>query len=360
MMLLGYSVYVWPDADYAVAAFRHKTDQRDNAIGYQKAAMVFHMLRREIGEEAFWKGLKLVVGERGGRHTTWTDLEGIFGRVAGRELRWFFTQWVERPGAPSLALDGVQRQDIPEPGHQIEGRVIQKGQVYRLRVPIEIELETGEVRRTELRVNSADEGFRVSVSGVPRRVRVDPDFELFRRMDRDDLPPMLNLFVTDRQRTVILPVAASEAEIRPYQDVATRLQLQADEGQAIVSMPGADPESLQGSVMVLGGADMNLAAGWIGRMCADKVTLQPDGFTVEGHQYQGPDFALLLSCRNPRQPGSVVTLFYGTTAAAAAKVARLLFFYGWQSYLVFRDGAVVARGDFNAPPRGLEAQVRAQ
>jgi hypothetical protein len=33
---------------------------------------------------------------------------------------------------------------------------------------------------------------------------------------------------------------------------------------------------------------------------------------------------------------------------AAAKVARLLFFYGWQSYLAFRDGAVVARGDFES------------
>jgi hypothetical protein len=41
-----------------------------------------------------------------------------------------------------------------------------------------------------------------------------------------------------------------------------------------------------------------------------------------------------------------VTLFHGTTPAAAAKVSRLLFFYGWQSYLVFQDGAVVARGDF--------------
>jgi hypothetical protein len=28
-------------------------------------------------------------------------------------------------------------------------------------------------------------------------------------------------------------------------------------------------------------------------------------------------------------------------------VARLLFFYGWQSYLVFQDGAVIARGNFS-------------
>ena len=65
MMMLGYAVYVREEEDYPIRAFRYKTDQKDNAIGYQKTAMVFHMLRREIGEEAFWKGIRNVVS----RHT---------------------------------------------------------------------------------------------------------------------------------------------------------------------------------------------------------------------------------------------------------------------------------------------------
>lgn len=68
--------------------------------------------------------------------------------------------------------------------------------------------------------------------------------------------------------------------------------------------------------------------------------------------------AVLVSCRHPDRPGSVVTLFYGLTPAAAAKVERLLFFYGWQSYLVFRDGSVIARGDF--PAADGEEEVRFQ
>ena len=45
-------------------------------------------------------------------------------------------------------------------------------------------------------------------------------------------------------------------------------------------------------------------------------------------------------------PDSVVTLLYGVTPEALGRVARLLFFYGWQSYVVFREGTVVARGDW--------------
>ena len=54
MMLYNYAVYVSPEQDYAVVQFKQKSDQRDSAIGYSKAAMVFHMLRREIGDVAFF------------------------------------------------------------------------------------------------------------------------------------------------------------------------------------------------------------------------------------------------------------------------------------------------------------------
>ena len=92
------------------------------------------------------------------------------------------------------------------------------------------------------------------------------------------------------------------------------------------------------------------------RGCGEAVRIGKDSVTIEGRTYNGPGTAALLSCRHPDHPGHVVTLFYGATPAAVAKVARLLFFYGWQSYLVFQDGAVVARGDY-AGSRDREAQV---
>ncbi|TLY39481.1 MAG: hypothetical protein E6K59_12085, partial [Nitrospirae bacterium] len=59
--------------------------------------------------------------------------------------------------------------------------------------------------------------------------------------------------------------------------------------------------------------------------------------------------ALLLSFRNPDDPTHVVSVFYGLSPEAVKPVSRLLFFYGWNSYLVFENGAVIARGD--EPPR---------
>ena len=95
LMIQAYSLYVRPEQDYSVLQFLRKSDEKDNAIGYQKAAFVFHLLRREIGDKAFWGALKTFVREFQNRPADWTDLEGVFSRVSGQNLRWFFKQWVE-------------------------------------------------------------------------------------------------------------------------------------------------------------------------------------------------------------------------------------------------------------------------
>ena len=296
MMLLGYAVYVRPEEDYPVAQFTQKTDQKDNAIGYQKSAMVFHMLRREIGEENFWRGLRLLVARYRSRYAGWKDVEQVFAEAAGRELRWFFAQWVERAGAPPASKDR-------------------------------------------------------------KSVRADPEYEIFRRIPREALPPMLNLFVTDPMRAVIVPSDGSESDRVPYIELIAQ----------IVSKDPSSPmqddrhvEAAKGSLLVLGGPGVNRAAEWALRGCGEKVKIDDDTFTIEGRTFNGPGAALLVSCRHPDRPGHVVTLFHGTTPAAASKVARLLFFYGWQSYLVFKDGAVVARGDFPSDVKDVEVQFDAQ
>jgi len=315
MMLLGYAVYVQPEEDYPVAQFKQKTDQKDNAIGYQKSAMVFHMLRREIGEEPFWRGLRTLVTRYRSRYAGWKDVEQVFAETAGRELRWFFAQWVERAGAPS----GPWLPSASPRGERAEA--------------------------------SVDAGAPPALKGLTS-VRADPEYEIFRRIPREVLPPMLNLFVTDPMRAVIVPSGGSEPDRVPYIELIAQI---VSKDSSSTMQADQHVEAAKGSLLVLGGPGVNRAAEWAMRGCGEAVRIGKDSVTIEGRTYNGPGMAALLSCRHPDRPGHVVTLFYGATPAAAAKVARLVFFYGWQSYLVFQDGAVVARGDY-AGSRDREAR----
>lgn len=347
MMLLGYAVYVRPEEDYPVAQFMRKTDQKDNAIGYQKCAMVFHMLRREIGDEPFWRGLRTLATRYRSRYAGWKDVELVFAETAGRELRWFFAQWVERAGAPRLQFSAnrAQRAD----GRNV--RLAQGNEAYRLRVPLSLTLENGEVRTQTVELGA--EGSALSLPKETRTVRADPEYDVFRRIPREALPPMLNLFVTDRDRALVVAGGGAEGDRAPYVELSKQI---GSREQAIVQAGDRDTGSASGSLLVLGGPGVNRAAEWALRGCGEKVRIGQNAFTVDGRTYDGPGAALLVSCRHPERPGHVVTLFHGVTPAAASRVARLLFFYGWQSYLVFQDGAVVARGDFPSEANDLEVR----
>ena len=354
LMTLGYALYVRPEEDYPISRFTHKTDQKDNAIGYQKTAMVFHMLRREIGEEAFWKGIRQLVSEHGSSYADWHDLERAFSRVSHADLRWLFAQWIEQVGAPMLTIKDARVQEDTEPGqrgYELRLSLVQSGTPYRLTLPVKIETSDGQSTVIGLRLDSAEQAVTVPVSARPVSLEIDPNFDTFRRLARAEIPPMLNLFVTDRQRSVLLPSHGTDADSQPYLELAKRLVSQDQHNTISVKADDARPPA---SLLVLGGPDVNQAADWAVSGCHDRVSLEKDGATIDGHSYHGPDVAFLISCLHPVHPDRIVTLFYGGSPSAAVKVARLLFFYGWQSYLVFQDGTVIARGNFSPAKNSLK------
>ncbi|UCC48511.1 MAG: M1 family metallopeptidase, partial [Gemmatimonadota bacterium] len=74
-----------------------------NTNNYQKGAWVLHMLRELLGDEAFVAGVRRYYAEY--RHGTalTEDLQRIMEEVSGRELDWFFDQWLRRAGHPQVA-----------------------------------------------------------------------------------------------------------------------------------------------------------------------------------------------------------------------------------------------------------------
>jgi hypothetical protein len=354
LMLAGYAVYVPPDDDYAVAKFMRKTDQKDNAIGYQKAAMVFHMLRREVGDEQFWEGLRKLVREYGGRYLDWRGIEQLFAESTGRDLRRFFAQWIEQPGAPqlSLAQAGLARDSAVSASSQyhLNVTVVQRGEPYDLTLPLMVAGEEGQRETVAVKVGTSSHQVQVPLSFMPSSVQLDPDYMVFRRIDRAVLPPMLNLFVTDRMRTIIVPPTTAREEASIYRRVVERLTTQdAADSQKVTTVvlrpEEADPVRLTGSVLFLGPTQREAWRRASDPDCAARVRLDEARVTIDQSIVEGNNLAVLVSCPFKETPGHVATLFYGMTPEAAGRVTRLLFFYGWQSYLIFRDGTVVARGD---------------
>lgn len=72
---------------------------------YIRGAMVLHMLRELIGEEAFWRGARLFLKRfRVSGLAGTSDLCAAFEEASGRSLERFFHQWCHRAGVPTLRV----------------------------------------------------------------------------------------------------------------------------------------------------------------------------------------------------------------------------------------------------------------
>jgi hypothetical protein len=91
-----------PGEDFALKDFTSRHHGIASIIGYNKAAMVFLMLRDKIGNPAFERGLRLLWERKQFRTASWADLEAAFSDASGQSQQAFFRQWVMQAGAPSI------------------------------------------------------------------------------------------------------------------------------------------------------------------------------------------------------------------------------------------------------------------
>jgi aminopeptidase N len=146
--------------------------------------------------------------------------------------------------------------------------------------------------------------------------------------------------------------------VEPYRHIAERLSLQ--DGVATQSVVDVELKTLHSaSVLFSGGPAMGPLFDWVQKALPDGMSLKRHAFRVGGKEYREAGNALLLSIRNPDNPAHVVSIFYGLTLGAAKSIAPLLFFYGWNTYVVFENGKVIARSEDNDPqPRFLPADEK--
>lgn len=363
LFLRGYNLHVPTERDYPIAQFRQKQDERDNAIGYQKTAMVFHLLRQEIGEDRFWSALRHLVMQFGGRHAEWQDVERLMSETAGRDLRWFFAQWIDGRGAPSLSLKHASAKRTSGGEFQLLAEIAQTDRPFDIPVQLRIDLEDGHQQTQSVRIKGAKERVVLTMPSRPRRIALDPDSMLLQRVPRHTLPPLLNHYVTDAKRSVIDALGTGPSAPHPLRDVFSRIEAQESRklpGERTTIGLTAESTLLprEGSVLVLGTPQSRQVIESLVRPhCGERLVLRDNAVVLEGAAYEGAGIAVLVTCRRRDQPDSVLSLVYAVTPQAASTVARLLFFYGWHSYVLFKDGAASVRGEWAMPGNEMEVSI---
>ncbi|MDQ2105484.1 M1 family metallopeptidase, partial [Azospirillum isscasi] len=195
------------ERDSALTDFRAKVHDAAQIVGYGKAAMLFHMLRAEIGADAFDAGIRRFWEEKRFTDAGWSDLRRSFEAASGRDLGPFFTQWLTRAGAPTLELAGAKAE-----GGGVALTLRQSEPAYGLTVPVEVRTAAGTERHT-IRLDGREATVTIPTAAAPRALSVDPGFGLFRRLAPGEAPPTLRDVTLDHAATTVL---AADGPAIPY------------------------------------------------------------------------------------------------------------------------------------------------
>lgn len=317
-----------PGRDRPLTEFTSRTHSTSQIVGYDKAAMMFLMLRDLIGRDAFDLGVKLFWRNYRFKTASWESLRMSFEAASKRDLVAFFSQWLARRGAPSVR---IERADLSkEPGrHRVQFTLAQSEPAYQLRVPIGIRTERGvEVRNFELDRPSATFGFDLDT--LPVELARDPDFRLFRRLSSGETPPILRQVMLDPSTVTVLPSVPASA-LGPAELLAAKLQ-----DHLMHIRP--DTERTSGVPLLVIGLD-----GQVDRwLASQQLPPRPEMLGKRGS-------AVVWTAALPQQKSMAVVS--ARDAEALAALLRPLPHYGRKSYVVFEGIKAVDSGVWPSQPQ---------
>jgi len=160
----------------------HEYTPEYQSIVFQKGAMVFHMLRWVIGDEAFFKTLQAMCHDYAGKAISADQFQKLAEAASKQELTYFFAQWVTSTGVPQFKRTWAVYRTAK--GYQVVGKITQDLDLFRM--PVEVRVVTEGSRPVTDRVpmvgTTAD--FTVNVRTRPTQVLVDPASRILKFDDK--------------------------------------------------------------------------------------------------------------------------------------------------------------------------------
>jgi hypothetical protein len=151
----------------ASAAFRDFNSY--NLMTYTKPALVYRMLRELIGEEAFMRGLRLYYERNALRHVREEDLRAAMEEAAGRDLRWFFLQWIHTTATLDYRVGQVSTRQLDDGAWETTVEVLREGDAW-----MPVTLRVGD-QTQRLENREPTQTVRVRTAARPVEVVLDPD-----------------------------------------------------------------------------------------------------------------------------------------------------------------------------------------
>ncbi len=347
-LLAEYADFVHKDNDYPLANFSERSNQADRAIGYGKCAMVFHMMRRMVNQEdstQFIQMLQYMFKEFKGKPVSWLNWRQQFEKRAGQKVDWFFDQWVNRTGLPSITIESGHLETVE--GSWTAQLVVKTDPSTP--VPFNFFLKFRCITDEgfidyEVFIREPEQKIELAGPGVLQAIKADPGYDLIRVIYPSETPLTFGTFFGDKDGVLVIP--SKGKHIEAYKAAAEGLK---NEGQTVITDDKYTPDMAKRSLWIFGlpdensawnaappdSADVRFLPGKVPRWKEEKAI--PPALVFRGEELRGGAWTGTLLQPRKGVEGKCVVWTVCTPDADPVAGTRKLPHYGKYSYLLF-DG----------------------
>ena len=356
--LQRYTDYVKSSNDFPLKEFGSRYNPSSEAIGYGKSLMMWDMLRDMIGDENFVSTFQKFYRDYKFKVASFGDICSSAEAVSGVDLKPFFDQWVDRKGAPELSLTDVS---VTKENNQYKLQFvlnqIQEDDVFNITVPVAVSFAKS-VSIENVKMNQKEQTYEMTFSDEPLLIQVDPQFNLFRKLHFNEIPPSLSKIFGAEEVLILLPSKASDEEQAYYKDLAEAWST--DTSRSIKILNDSEISELPSDAAIWIFGNENLFANKVKEGLKDyDAELSNETVRFANASFPIDKNSFVIAVRHPENPASVVVLLSSDNKDAASGLARKLPHYGKYSYLVFEgtEPTNIAKGEWEAVNSPLVAAI---
>jgi aminopeptidase N len=156
---------------------------------YDKGGWVLNMLRKQLGDDAFFRALKHYLEANRLQNVVTADLVKAIEESTGTNVDPFFDQWIYGAGAPRFTVKSTYDADAKKVSLNVKQTQKVEGRVGLFRVPVDIAITTaGGEKVFPVEVSKAEETFSFTVDGPPLMALFDKGNKILSSLDFQKSP----------------------------------------------------------------------------------------------------------------------------------------------------------------------------
>jgi aminopeptidase N len=329
--------YVNESNDFPLINFKWRTDMPSQAIGYGKMLMMLHMLRLQVGDASFLQALREFYRDRRFRFAGLDDLRISFESASGKDLSNFFAHWTYRKGGPELKLT-LATHTVTGSGHELHIKVqqAQAGPAFPIKLPVAIWTKgnaTPEIQMLDMTEKTLTASF--SLQDEPGRVLIDPYTEIFRKLDRKEVPPAIGQTYGSALPSRIMPTEGDFPDVlMGYHEFAQSL---VKDSSVMTPLLNDDKSGLvpNGSLWVFGRTNA-YARRLKPQLENYGVKLKENEVVIGGKSFPWKDHSFVFTLQRPGEQEGSATWVIASSGESIPGLIRKLPHYGKYGVLVFK------------------------